>query len=185
MRAFLKIETKVANQFQGDSQDHNHRGWIDELDWWMEAPVDRGSLRRGKSEFTDDEFSFVKPMDRSSVALFEAVESVLLDRVVLHADNGEITSSMWCEFHDAVVVRSRKDPARPWRSRMDPAVHCQWTFDKEIETFTMLFKSVDYHVGTPLLRPAFGAAVARGITAGVTARAIHMLRHHQGRSKKQ
>ena len=189
-KAFLKIESADPKRFQGESQDKDHRNWIDILSFSMSINArvdpDNGMVTKSKSRM--QEIKFQKTPDRSSSDLIQAVASnTELKRVLLHfvsIREGRVTYDVRWEFHDAKVVSFR---TVAWRGDgaegSSSAKHASQFDAPDIQSFTIAYKSVRHQVGSSLpgssKSDSWSSAPAGAVSAGATALATHMLRLHQ------
>src|SRR5262245_36540105 len=168
-KMFLKIESADPKQFQGDSQDKDHQGWIDILRYTF--GVIPSDLAPKPPTYG---IRFVKSSNQLSLDWYLADKSgTELKRVLFHdvsttVDGG--THSAWFEFHDA------------WFDRFIFA----WQGE---DILSIGYKSVSHHVGSPPASPKSGgksassraatggsSASAGAVSAGATALAMHMWR---------
>jgi len=195
-KAFLKIESADPKQFQGESQDKDHRNWIDILSLSIEitAAKHAGDEKTTKPKSGRQEIKFQKSSDPSSSDLIQAIASgTELKRVLLHAvstrEDGGKHNVRW-EFHDAKLVNFRRVA---WRGDgadgFGSAKHASQKEGQDIDSFSIAYKSVSHQVGAPLpgssqsdrwSTAGGGASASNGsVSVGAMALAMHMLRLHQ------
>jgi len=174
-QVFLKIESAVPNQFQGESQDPDHRNWIE---------IENFSMGVTSPKSTIHQITFIKAVDRSSRALYPAMKKhAHFKRIVLHVVNRDshqrVINSSWWEFHDAQAIGSTVGGSKH-SDNVGP-----------VETLSFVFKSVTHGFRSPGKdvsnsaddRPVrrdeqADATPARRVSAGAVALATHMLRQH-------